>query len=204
MVYPNPRLATLPCERMRGCSFAENFISEARAALNNGTSWGSGNTVDHGLTVDGTSRGYDFGIVSQPTGVVTVILQFSADTTQQGTLITNTHSNTAFASFPGDRGFRIWLDTDGVRASYGNASTMETPLEVDLDFADGEVHTITYIIGATGHTLYVDDLDPATASTTIHEEIGADYVLRIEGTSTRPILSLLARYTCAGSMTMSS
>ncbi|NIS53120.1 MAG: hypothetical protein GWN94_18785, partial [Phycisphaerae bacterium] len=51
--FSNPRWDALPCERMLGCSFADDFLTLERTEQNHGTDQGTGNSFDHGLTTDG-------------------------------------------------------------------------------------------------------------------------------------------------------
>jgi hypothetical protein len=52
---------------MRGCSFAENYITLTRMGLNNGTDTGTGNTADGEFVTDGNGY-FVYDIVSQPSG----------------------------------------------------------------------------------------------------------------------------------------
>ncbi|MCP4604494.1 MAG: LamG domain-containing protein [Proteobacteria bacterium] len=55
--FSNARNAALPCERMRGCVFADNFVTmTAMEELNAAVDTGTGNSVDHGLTTDGNGH----------------------------------------------------------------------------------------------------------------------------------------------------
>jgi hypothetical protein len=164
--FSNPRWDALPCEMMRGCSFADDFLTEERIEQNNGASGGGGGTVDHGLTFTGSGF-FEYDIVTQPSGFsVTVRFLTTYTVTTRGPLIRNATAGTA--------GFWIYLTPTGVLAQHGNGSEPHDACEVAISYADGEIHTVTYVVDMTSgtHSLYVDALDVATETTAIDEEIG--------------------------------
>ena len=64
MTWTNPRFSASLAELKRGCSFAENFTNDTRVLRNAGVDTGTGNSTDHGLTVDGNGH-YVFDVVTQ-------------------------------------------------------------------------------------------------------------------------------------------
>jgi len=165
--WHNPRWDALPCERMRGCSFAEEFLTLERMEQNAATITGA-TTADHGVVFDGTGTA-EYVIVPQP-GKFSVVIRFSTSIETIGTLLANA------ALIPGAAidGFCVWVDSTGIRANHSNGVAIPTRCSVDIDYADGEEHTITYVVDMTGgaHHLYVDALDVDTQTTTINETIG--------------------------------
>jgi hypothetical protein len=156
---------------MRGCSFAENFISEALVALNNGVAGVTGGTIDHGLTTDGTGR-YKFDVVAQA-GDFSAVVKFATTTnhaTTPGSLLTNLGV--------GQSGFIVYVEDGKVSATMSTGAALETAVSVSLDYDDGEEHTVTYVVNKTAgtHTLYVDDLAAATGSISITGSTGQNLV----------------------------
>ncbi len=303
--FSNPRVSALPCERMRGCSFAADFLTgDKEVNDNNATDTGTGNTADYGLTTDG--NGYiSYDVVSQP-GSFSVVVRFSrasaianllvdGDCEASGTSSYTAHNNATLTketvdavegtqyirvtyngtSLPGARqtilssgstytfsgsargdgtgkptimsagvwegttsntwqnysfiytasgghvyfysdlsstgyvefdnlsvkpiellasntnliagtaadGFSIWIDEDGIKANHSTSSVIPTECTVDLDYADGEIHTVTFVVDQTAgkQYLYVDALtaDEQTIATTT--EIGTTNPIEIAG-----------------------
>jgi hypothetical protein len=165
--FSNSRLSALPCELMRGCSFAEDFITLTRIADNHGTDTGTGNAADHGLTTDG--NGYiAYDIVPQPSSF-SVVVQFSRSSLSSGVehLIYN-------GDFPAGGGFEISIHGDYVRGNHSDGVLLPTRCQVQVDYSDGEIHTITYVVDMAGgnHYLYVDALDVVSQSTSVNSKIG--------------------------------
>ena len=173
----NPRLTAIECERRRGCSFAESFVSETKLALNDGVITGSGASVSRGITVDGTQH-VDFDIIGS-TLPATAVVKFSASEASDGILFGNAN---LISGTPAD-GFCIWVDADGVRATYSDGVSIETALEIDLNYADEENHVVTYSIGSSSHALYVDG-ESVTASVSTSGPIGATTALMCCGDGT--------------------
>ena len=173
--FSNPRLAALPCELMRGCSFADNFVTLTKFAENKGSVNGTGVTMDHGMTSDG--NGYvDYDIVTQ-TGSFSVMIRFRTTTQLDvgavGYLVENDIGE--------DNGFSIALTHDGVIANHNAPGYPNRSREIDVDYSDGEWHTITYVLDLVGlvHNLYVDSLAVVTAYSNTDDEIGVDHALTI-------------------------
>ena len=160
---------------MRGCSFAENFVTEDRILINNGVTTGSGVTVERSITFDGTQH-VDYDIVSQALPA-TAVIRFSAQETSEGILLANAN---LISGTPAD-GFCVWTDADGVKATYSDGAAIETALEIDIDYTTGHVFTVTYVFAATAHTLYVDSETPDTASTTTAGPIGETTAVMVGG-----------------------
>lgn len=160
---------------MRGCSFAENFVTEARVSINNGTVTGSGIVIERLVTFDGTQH-VDFDIVSQALPASAVV-RFSAAATSTGILLANAN---LIAGTPDD-GFCIWVDATGVKATYSDGVAIETALSVPIDYTTGAVFTATYVFTATSHTLYVDAETPDTGVTTTTGPIGATTAVMVGG-----------------------
>jgi hypothetical protein len=162
---------------MRGCTFADNFVTLSRIADNYGTVNGTGTTADYGLTTDGNGW-ISYDSVTQD-GTATAVVRFrTTEAASAGTVLLSTS-----VGAPG--GFAIYLTATSVEALYGKTPTIETALSVDVDYTDGEWHTATYVMDMTGnsHTLYVDDLDADTAATTLDTEIGSTVRVAGDGTN---------------------
>ncbi|MCP4548683.1 MAG: LamG domain-containing protein, partial [bacterium] len=172
--WSNPRLNALPCERMRGCTFAEDFVTWTRAQVNLASGYGSTFVMDHGLTTEEATLSFPTYPATPHDDQFTVVLQFNTSATSTAGTLAATGD---FAS--NEDGFYIRVTATGVTATFYGNSTQETPLTVACDYADGETHTVTYVVDMTGnsHTLYVDDLDAATGATTVDETIGEDQPL---------------------------
>lgn len=183
----NPRFAAIACERMRGCSFAENFVTEDRLLVNNGVVTGSGVTVNRLITFDGTQH-VDFDIVPQALPA-TAVVRFSAAATSTGILLGNAN---LISGAPAD-GFCIWVDGDGVKATYSDGTAIETALAVDLDYTNGSVFTVSYNFAATAHTLRVNAETPATAATTTAGPIGETTAVMVGGDGTDNFVGTIYR-----------
>lgn len=176
--FSNPRLAALPCELMRGCSFAENCVTLTRMGYNKGTSVGLGNTANHGFTSTGVGY-FTYDKVGQP-GNFSVTVRFSATVTSTaGHLIGN---NNLIASGIVD-GFDIWVDANGVKARSGDGVADIAVLSVDLNYADGVEHVVTYVCDkdANTQTLYVDALTATSNANTAGTATGTTRVLWLGG-----------------------
>ena len=153
--FSNPRLAALPCELMRGCSFADNFVNLTRIADNFGTDTGTGNTANHGLVTNGS--GYIvYDIVSQP-GNFSITFSFkAAAVSADGHLISSGDIAPGYI----EDGFDIYVDATGIRANAGGGGNSSDPCTVDIAYADSVHHTVTYVVNKTAgtHSLYVDAL----------------------------------------------
>ena len=80
------------------------------------------------------------------------------------------------------KGFIIWTDGDGVKANHVSGATVPTECAVDMTYADGEDHTLTYVVDMVGgtHSLYVDAETVDTQTTTINESLG-DVAIMVSG-----------------------
>jgi hypothetical protein len=174
--FSNPRWDALPCERMRGCSFADDFLTLKRSEQNDGVDSGSGNTADYGLTLTG-SGWFVYDIVSQPSGF-SVKIQFKTSATSSGASLIG---NANIVVGPLSDGFEIWVDADGVRANHYDGVGLPSNCYVDLAYADGAIHTVTYVVDMVGgtHSLYVDALAVNTQTTTISTEIGTSAAISV-------------------------
>lgn len=156
---------------MRGCVFAENFISEDRVTANGGGSYGVSTTFARGMTIeeDPLNAGATFDQIALE-GESTAVVRFSSDQLAAGERLLAGRVALLTAAA---QGFAVWVDADGVKATYGDGVSRETPLEVDLDYSDGEIHTVSYSFNNSDstHTLRVDALTGATATTTIDDDL---------------------------------
>jgi hypothetical protein len=171
--FSNARLAAEPCELMRGCTFADNFVTLTRIALNNGADTGTGNTADQALTTDGNGW-----ITYEPqpqSDTFSVVINFSASSLASGDKILVSNVWQRLINGSPDNGFTIWVDADGVKANHRSNATLPTQCEVDLDYSDGVSRTVTYVVDLTGgtHTLYVAALDADSQTTTVTGTIGS-------------------------------
>lgn len=192
-LYPNPRLAALPCELMRGCTFAEDFVTETRVALNMGALVGTGNTVDHAIETDG--NGYvSFTECPLQDDLISVVIRFSATALASTAAILLSNSGASLIADSNADGICIWVDATGVKANHGNGAIVPTKCSVALDYSDGEEHCLTYVINMTAgtHSLYVDALAVNTQATTINEEIGASTLL-VAGSATNKFTGTIER-----------
>jgi hypothetical protein len=161
---------------MRGCSFADDFLTLKRSEQNDGVDSGSGNTADYGLTLTG-SGWFVYDIVSQPSGF-SVKIQFKTSATSSGASLIG---NANIVVGPLSDGFEIWVDADGVRANHYDGVGLPSNCYVDLAYADGAIHTVTYVVDMVGgtHSLYVDALAVNTQTTTISTEIGTSAAISV-------------------------
>lgn len=177
-LYPNHRLAALPCESMRGCVFAEDFITETKVRDNNGIPSASA-VVDHGVALGGNSQ-VSFGNWDDHTctDYLSVVLRFATTTQETGTklLLGNTHT---FSN-----GVRIEIDADGIKANHNDGGVEPTECSVDLNYYDGEIHTVTYLIDLVSgeHHLYVDALAVDTQTTSKSSIIAAAGLIYVSST----------------------
>jgi hypothetical protein len=181
--FQQQRRAALPCEMMRGCILAEDFLTATRVSDNHGAAVsGSINYTWHGATMLSASNKYIrwTEYIPQP-NTFTAVVQFSTSTTLTGGVKAVLTCSAALHSItlPPD-GFGVWLESDGLHANHWNGGVDPLPPECSIagDFFDGETHTVTYVIdGPSGyHTLYIDSEDPSIQATTINQTIGsADY-----------------------------
>ncbi|MCP4709890.1 MAG: hypothetical protein GY869_14805, partial [Planctomycetes bacterium] len=168
----------------------------SRIADNFGTDVGAGNAADHGLTT--TGAGYiSYEIISQTAGF-TVVVRFSASAaTVDGILIGNANLIAGVAT----DGFCIWVDADGIKANYSDGVDIETPVEVDLDYADGEVHTVTYTVAKTSaHKLYVDALDLDTKAVTLTGTTGAATPVVVSGDGSNNFIGIIYKVRILGTV----
>lgn len=180
MTWSNARRAASAAERMRGCVFAENLVSEYRVELNAGTVNGTGTTIARSATFDG--NGY---LEFTPVGVsdFSAVVQFSADALLSGDGII--FGNQDLTGGSPASGFCIWADADGIKAAHSTGAACSSEVAVDVDYSDGETHTITYVVGLTGgaHTLYVGTSSD-TDTTALAGPLGASANLLIGGDGT--------------------
>jgi hypothetical protein len=167
--FSNARIDSNPGERMIACSFADNFLSLATIAANDGSA-GANALADHGLSSNGATGYVAYPVLAQPGSFSVKIQLKSTATTPQTGIFYNAILRTGALL----NGFDIWLDADGVKANHCNGITLPTACEVDFNYADGAIHTITYVVDMSNgiHKLYVDALDVNSQSTTINQKIG--------------------------------
>ena len=181
-IFTNPRLAALPCELMRSCTFAENFVTMTRMSANLVNDVGSGITADHGVTNDGLAY-----LISDPLFQGTqfsVMVQFSADALVSDYSTRLILSATNALTSPGADGFAIGVNPDGIKANHGDGTgSLNTPCDVDLDYSDGEIHTLTYVVDlvAGTHILYVDGLTANSQTSDKTGPVGGVDDVRIHG-----------------------
>lgn len=186
--FSNPRWDALPCERMRGCTFADDFLTLERIAQNNGTDTGTGNTADNGLTT--TGAGYiSYDIVSQPSGFSVHCCFKASAVSTAGILIGNANLIAGAAA----TGFTLWVDATGIRANHSTAVAIPTRCSVDIAYADSACHYVTYVVDMVGgtHSLYVDSLAVDTQTTTVNSEIGTANPMRVAGDGTNNFTGIL-------------
>ena len=174
-LYHNSRLAALPCELMRGCVFAENWVTASRVANAFGTYGGSGTVTNSGITTNGSGFvSYDSTPGFADTDYCSIVLRFSTSTAATSARLLMASASGVLTADTASDGVAIWIDADGVKANHSDGVSVPTKCSVDLSYADGETHTITYLIDLnTGtHSLYVDALAVDTQATTISSTLG--------------------------------
>jgi hypothetical protein len=177
---------------MYGCSFAEDFRSLHLVKWRNaGTDTGTGNSIeDDGLAVDG--NGYlSYDVVSQPTDFG-VIVRFSASALMSGDGILVGNANLTGGGAAD--GFCIWADADGIKANHSDGVDIATELAVDLDYSDGLIHTVTYVVeSASTHYLFVDALTSDDDTTSVAMEIGTTNPVIIGGDSSENFIGTISK-----------
>lgn len=153
-----PRAEVHSAELTSGCVLADNMISAARASAQGASTTGVV-TYSRGANFAGGQRvEYSAKTITFP---FSAAVQFAADTAHEGVLLGN--ANVLDGQL--QAGFCVWVDVDGVRATVCDGVNLETALELDLDYADGELRTVTYVVEAGLHTLYVGDQSISAAIT---------------------------------------
>ena len=170
--FSNPRWHALPCERMRGCVFADDFLSLAEVEKNYGTDTGTGNSIFYGLTADG--NGYlEYDKVPIYSNLsVTFRFKTSSLASSQSYLV---------GSYGAD-GFAIWLTPTGLFANHSDGVAIPTACSIECSYDDEKEHTVTYTVDLDGgnHTLYYDtesDSQTTTASASASGTFDGDNVI---------------------------
>lgn len=154
-----PRQAASSAELVNGVTRADNYLNAEHSANAGGDTLGSP-VYGQGVTfADGQRVEYDAVTLALP---FSAVIRFATDVAGEQALIGN--ANLMFGQT--QSGFCVWVDADGVRATYSDGATVETALEIDLTYADGEEHTVTYVVESGTHTLYVDDQNITAVTTT--------------------------------------
>jgi hypothetical protein len=177
--FSNPRWDARPCEMMRGCSFADNFVTLERIAQNKGTDSGTGNTADNELGLVGTGWiAYD--LVKQA-GSFSVTAHFKATGAAAGNEVIMMNEPDVITGTPAD-GFAVWYDATSVKAGYTDGTDPPaTHCSVTIDVHDSAWHTVTYIVNtvALTHSLYVDALAVSTQAIPAASAVGASNALEV-------------------------
>jgi len=162
----------LPGERMRGCVLAEDFYSHIRTNMAGGNALG-GPVYSNSAYVDGLAHFVWNEVPLEDT--FTAVIQFSAASASNGLLFGTEDVPSATVD-----GWQITVDSTGIRANHSDGSAAQTQCSIDVNYADGENHTVTYVVDMVSgdHTLYVDG-DSDTQSTTSSGTIGSGALLRI-------------------------
>jgi hypothetical protein len=170
--YNQERWFALAGERIRGCVFADNYISEYRTRRTGGTVAGSP-TYTSSVVLDG----FQYIVYNEQalTNTFSAVVKFSAESASSGVLFGTTSPLSV-------DGWRIQVDATGIRANHSDGTSIGTECSVDCDYADGEVHTVTYVVDMVSgdHTLYVD-ADSDTQSTSATGTIGAGREIVVGG-----------------------
>jgi hypothetical protein len=165
--FSNPRISTKPAERMQGdVIFAEDFVSTARVEANAGSL--SGQNVSRGLfCVGGGSCTFPQVAIGS---VFSVLVEFSSESLQDSTIVDN------FKFSESRWGFSIRATADGISAGIDDGTSQSGDISVPLDYSDGKIHTLLYVVDQdTGeHHLRVDDLAVVTAITTVSGSLDLD------------------------------
>lgn len=172
--YNQGRAYASAAELMRGCVWADNFVSSYRTKQIGGAIVGSP-TYTNSVTLDGLS--YITYNQQALTDTFSAVVRFSASAASSGVLFGTQDPISASL-----QGWRIYVDATGVRANHSDGSTLGVECTIDLDYADGVEHVVTYVVDLISgdHTLYLDD-DSDTQSTAATGTIGAGKLLSIGG-----------------------
>lgn len=174
MSFPNPRLHTIPAERMRArCVLAERFVSAECISDNGGTVTGA--TVARGATISSGQSVVCNSLLCHDQEKLSLFVRFSA-----------VDGLANLFSFAGTK-FVVTF-TDGViTASHATSDD----LELTIDYQDGEAHTLLYSIdtGAGIHTLWCDG-QSVSGSTSVAVTI-AETSITFSGTQTHTIYRVL-------------
>lgn len=159
MTFPNPRIHTIPAERMRArCVLACRFISDDCVTDNGGSVTGAP-TVSRGATITSGDT-----------------LSFNCHTlrdAQKATvfcaLSVKEETSTDSISIYLDNDLEVFISLQsGVISAYHDDGVVTSPtLQITSEFADGETHYVSYSldISAGSHTLYFDS-ESETGTTT--------------------------------------
>jgi len=160
--FSNPRLSAIPCERMRGALFAEDFVSEPRVEANAGVIAGVGYTVNRGMAFVGANS-VSFDPVECP-GDFSVVVKF--DTEIQGDIY-------LFLDGTLTTGFWVRLTATGIECSHNDGVTTET-IEHVCTYNDGTEKTVTYLVNKTEgtHSILFEEEDPTEGATAISGSTG--------------------------------
>lgn len=172
--YNQGRLFALRAEVMRGCIFADNYASAYKTRQIGGTVT-DGAVYGSSVTLDGLNY---ITYNQQPlTDTFSAVVKFSASAVSSGVLF-----GTTGLLGPTVDGWQITVDATGIRANHSDGTSLGTQCTIDFDYADGETHTVTYVVDMVSgdHTLYVDAEDD-TQSTSATGTIGTGKELVIGG-----------------------
>jgi hypothetical protein len=173
--FANARLCALPFERMANCVFAEDFINIPRVMENHATIDADPYEIDHGYTAYGdASIWWDYLYLNNG---ATVIVRFSTtETVDSGWLIGNILNQSEFS------GIVISVDSNGILGYHSDGISKPTSCRIDMNYADGEIHTVAYVVNTDigKHTLYVDD-ESDEQDTACDPEMGNDDVQLFTG-----------------------
>jgi hypothetical protein len=172
--FQQSRLASSPFERMKGCVFGENFVSGYRVRKGGGSVVG-GVSFTSSAVLDGYSY---ITYSSLPlTDTFSAVIRFSANAASSGLLFGTQDPISASLT-----GWRIDVDSTGIRANHSDGTVLGTSCSVDIDYHDDNIHTVTYVVDLISgdHTLYVDS-ESDTKSTSASGTIGASKTIQVGG-----------------------
>ena len=163
MPFPNPRLHTIPSERMRAhCVLACRFVSDD-CLTDNGIVVSGSPVVSRGVTINTGDTVTATCLPFLSADKISLFYSFSCDSTA------STDSISLYSD--GDVEVFITLQS-GVISAYHSDGTASDTLAITGTFADEETHNVLYVVDlASGvHSLYFDD-DSETGATTISSDI---------------------------------
>lgn len=144
MTFPNPRLHTIPAERLRArCVLAESFVSRECVEDNGGYSSPGGVVINRGVTVSNPAA-----VIQSPTLV--------CKNNEKISIFVRISCNGGSFGFYGSV-IRLQF-IDGFVYADHTAGTTSSTIAVEYDYDDGKVHEVMYAVDLSSglHRLFVN------------------------------------------------